>query len=152
MPQDRRAELKFRFALPADAPLLAAMNQQLIRDEGHRNPMDLAQLAERMRGWLAGEYRAVLFESLAGAAGYALWREEPEYVYLRQLFVVVEHRRQGIGRAALAWLWRNAWRDAARLRVEVLVGNTAARAFWCEAGFEEYCVTLEMTGGVAHVE
>jgi hypothetical protein len=32
-----------------DVPLLAAMNSRLIRDEGHRNPMTLPELEERMR-------------------------------------------------------------------------------------------------------
>ena len=30
-------ELEYRFATQEDAALLAEMNQQLIRDEGHRN-------------------------------------------------------------------------------------------------------------------
>jgi hypothetical protein len=40
--------MQFRFVTPADAALLAPLNQQLIRDEGHRNAMNLAQLTERM--------------------------------------------------------------------------------------------------------
>ncbi|MDB5384773.1 MAG: hypothetical protein JWM11_419, partial [Planctomycetaceae bacterium] len=35
--------IHYRFATLDDAELLAAMNQQLIRDEGHRNPMNLTQ-------------------------------------------------------------------------------------------------------------
>ena len=37
--------MQYRFASPEDAALLAPLNQNLIRDEGHRNPMTLAQLA-----------------------------------------------------------------------------------------------------------
>lgn len=36
---------------------------QLIQDEGHRNRMTVAELEQRMRGWIAGEYRAVIFEA-----------------------------------------------------------------------------------------
>ena len=36
--------MEYRFATAADAPVLAVMNQQLIRDEGHRNPMTLPEL------------------------------------------------------------------------------------------------------------
>jgi GNAT superfamily N-acetyltransferase len=135
--------MQYRFATPDDAALLAPLNQQLIRDEGHRNAMSLAQLAERMRGWLRGEYQAVLFEEGASPIGYALFRRESEYVYLRQLFVLPERRRQGVGRDALRWLWRNAWSGAPRLRIDVLVGNTSGREFWLHAGFREYCVTME---------
>lgn len=38
------------------------------------------------------------------------------------------------------------WAGAPALRVEVLVGNAAGRAFWKSAGFEEYCVTMEARG------
>jgi GNAT superfamily N-acetyltransferase len=136
--------MQFRFARPEDAELLASLNAQLIRDEGHRNPMTVAQLAERMSGWLSGEYRAVIFESSGEVIGYALFRREPEYVYLRQLFVRPQFRRQGFGRRAIAWLWENAWTDAKRLRIDVLVGNTTGQAFWRAAGFRDYCMTMEM--------
>ncbi len=47
------ATLNPRFASVEDCSMLAAWNYQLIRDEGHRNPMDIFELEERMRGWLA---------------------------------------------------------------------------------------------------
>jgi GNAT superfamily N-acetyltransferase len=135
--------MQFRFAKINDCPRLGELNFQLIRDEGHRNPMTAQQLAERMAGWLAGEYRAVVFEEDDAAAGYALYRLEADYIYLRHLFVRAEMRRRGIGRAALEWLWQNAWPDARRVRIDVLVGNATARAFWSAVGFREYCLTME---------
>jgi len=124
--------------------LLAELNGQLIRDEGHRNPMTLAELEARMRGWLTGEYEAVLFLQQGQAAGYALFRREPEHVYLRQFFVRPEFRRQGIGRAALGWLREHAWADASRVRLDVLIGNAAGIAFWRAVGFRDYCLTMEL--------
>lgn len=135
--------MQYRFATPEDAALLAPLNQQLIRDEGHRNSMNLAQLAERMCGWLRGEYQAVLFEEGTFLVGYALFRREPEHIYLRQLFVLPELRRRGIARNALRWLWRNAWSGAPMLRIDVLVDNAVGREFWRCVGFREYCVTME---------
>jgi len=135
--------MRFRFALPQDAGLLAPMNLQLIRDEGHRNVMSLAQLRERMLHWLSGEYQAALFEDGTEAVGYALFRREAEYVYLRQFFVLPARRRQGVATQAMAWLWKNAWADAPRLRIDVLVGNAAGRAFWQKLGFADYCITME---------
>ena len=137
--------MQYRFAKPEDAELLASLNAQLIRDEGHRNQMAISQLADRMSGWLrSGEYEAVLFENAGMVTSYALYRKEVEHVYLRQLFVCPELRRQGIGREAISWLWRNAWQRAPRLRIEVLIGNSDGHAFWRSVGFAEYCATMEM--------
>jgi GNAT superfamily N-acetyltransferase len=136
--------LRFRLATPLDAALLAPLNAQLIRDEGHRNSMTIAELELRMADWLRGEYRAVIFELASLVIGYALFRCEPEHVYLRQLFVAPAHRRRGVARAALRWLWRNAWADASRVRIDVLMDNLEGQAFWRAVGFGEYCITMEM--------
>ncbi|MEQ8789218.1 MAG: GNAT family N-acetyltransferase [Pirellulaceae bacterium] len=133
-----------RFATIDDAPLLAEMNRQLIEDEGHRNAMSLEQLQARMLAWLAGEYRAVVFTSEGEKAGYALFRSETEYLYLRQFFITSERRRKGLGRAAMAWLRENALDGAVRIRLDVLIGNEAGIAFWRSVGFEDYCLTMEL--------
>jgi ribosomal protein S18 acetylase RimI-like enzyme len=135
--------INYRFATGADSPVLASMNQQLIRDEGHRNRMTVSELEKRMRGWLASDYRAVLFERNRTAAGYALFRNEPDYIYLRQFYVQPEFRRQRIGRAAMEWLVANAWTPAERIRIEVLAGNAAGIDFWRALGFRDYALTME---------
>jgi GNAT superfamily N-acetyltransferase len=137
--------MQFRSATLADVPVLAELNRQLIEDEGHRNPMGLVELGERMRAWVAGEYRVIVFEDAAGPAGYAVFRSEEEWIYVRQFFVARERRRQGVGRRAVEWLVKQAWNGAWRVRLDVLAGNGAARAFWRSVGFGEYCVTLERT-------
>jgi GNAT superfamily N-acetyltransferase len=119
------------------------MNYQLIRDEGHRNPMTRHELQSRMEQWLAGDYQAIVIEDDAGAAGYALFRRDEEGVYLRQFFIQPDRRRQGIGRAAIAWLLENAWQNDRRVRLEVLIGNRVAIDFWRALGFADYCLTLE---------
>jgi GNAT superfamily N-acetyltransferase len=138
-------DVTFRCAAPGDAPLLARMNGQLIRDEGHRNRMTPDELEQRMAGWLGGEYHAVIFESGADTLGYALYRREMDYVYLRQFFVWREYRRRGVGRSAIEWLARTVWSDVARVRLDVLVGNPEGRAFWQAVGFHDYCVTMELS-------
>jgi GNAT superfamily N-acetyltransferase len=119
------------------------MNRSLIVDEGHRNRMSLDELSERMRGWLEGEYRAVIFDEEGTCVGYALFKQAPDWIYLRQFFVRQDRRRQGVGRAAIKWLSTNVWPGPARLRLDVLVNNAAGLAFWKSVGFEEYCVTME---------
>ncbi|MHB8762259.1 MAG: GNAT family N-acetyltransferase [Coriobacteriia bacterium] len=137
--------MEFRFASADDALALGRMNADLIRDEGHRNPMTAEELESRMHGWLDGEYEAALCESDGAPLGYALYRREPDHIYLRQLFVREGDRRRGVAAALLDWLWANAWLGVERVRVEVLVGNSAGLAFWRAVGFTDYCITLEMS-------
>ena len=137
-------DLQYKFAKQEDVSLLAEMNQRLISDEGHRNKMTLSQLQERTSGWLQEEYTAVIFSKESEAIGYALYRKDPEWIYLRQLFVKAEARRKGVGRKVISWLKKNAWKEAKIIRVEVLVDNPEGVSFWKAIGFKDYCVTMEM--------
>jgi predicted acetyltransferase len=139
--------MNFRAATLDDCPLLAGLNHQLIQDEGHRNPMTILELGERMRGWLSGEYRAVIFELDRKVVAYALFREQPAEIYLRQLFVVRDRRREGIGRRAVELLRSEVWPKTRRLTVDVLVANAPAIAFWRAVGYKDYCLTLEVQPG-----
>jgi GNAT superfamily N-acetyltransferase len=73
-----------------------------------------------------------------GDGAYDKWK-----VYVRQFFVRPERRRQGIGRAAWAWLRANPWREAPRICLDVLIGNGSGIQFWRSLGFEDYCITME---------
>ena len=139
--------MTFRPATVDDCAQLAELNHQLIRDEGHRNRMTVAELEERMRAWLEGEYRAMLFEDGGKTVAYALFREQPEEVYLRQLFVVRNQRSQRIGRRAVEVLRSQVWPKTKRLTVDVLVTNTRGVAFWRQVGFTDYCLSLEILPG-----
>jgi GNAT superfamily N-acetyltransferase len=136
--------MTFRPATLDDCSLLAPLNHQLIRDEGHRNPMTIPELEQRMRGWLFGEYRAVIFERDGSIVAYALYREQREEIYLRQLFVVRTRRRQGIGRRAVEILRTQVWPKTKRLIVDALVANTKGVAFWRTVGYTDYSLTLEI--------
>jgi hypothetical protein len=93
--------MEYHIATKTDAAAIAVMNAQLIKDEGHRNTMSVQELEARMAGWLAGEYSAVVLVESGSPVGYALFREEPEYIYLRQLFV---HRDRG-AKGAIGPTW-----------------------------------------------
>src|ERR1017187_8029506 len=101
--------MTFRRATLDDCALLAELNHQLILDEGHRNRMTVPELEQRMKGWLASEYAAMLFENVGEVVACALYREQPEEIYLRQLFVARNRRRQGIGRQAVEILRSKIW-------------------------------------------
>jgi predicted acetyltransferase len=137
-------QLTFRRATSSDCAGLAELNHQLIRDEGHRNPMTVPELEQRMKSWLASEYTAVVFEDGGAVVAYALYCEQPEEIYLRQLFVVRNRRRQGIGRRAVEVLRSQIWPKDKRLTVGVLVQNTAAIDFWRSVGYQDYSLTLEI--------
>jgi predicted acetyltransferase len=139
--------MTFRPARLNDCPLLGELNQQLILDEGHRNRMSAPELDQRMRDWLSGEYRAVIFEDSGNVVAYALYREQPEEIYLRQLFVVRHRRRQGLGRQAGEILRSQVWPKGRRLTVDVLVANRPGIAFWRSVGYTDYSLSLEIMPG-----
>lgn len=136
--------LTWRYATEADLGLLAEWNHQLIRDERHRNSMTVEQLADRMKGWLHGEYQAVVYMMDGEPVAYALYKMEPTLIYLRQLFVRRDKRRAGIGRAAFAILREQIWPRDIRLTVDVLCSNQAATAFWRSVGYRDYSLMLEI--------
>jgi len=140
--------LTYRFATLDDVPALATMNRLLVEDEQHRNRFRPdAWFEERMCGFLAGAYKAVLFDLAGEVVGYALYIDHPEHadtIYLRQIFVSRAHRRQGIGREAMRILRDEVWPPDKRITVEVLVGNEVARAFYQAVGFTPYSIELEM--------
>ncbi|MEO7413051.1 MAG: GNAT family N-acetyltransferase [Opitutaceae bacterium] len=134
-----------RPATIADVPLLAEFNHQLIRDERHHNPMTVPQLAVRMQGWLESkEYRAEIFEDGREVIAYAIFREDPSELHLRQFFVVRDRRRKRHGKAAMQLLFNAVWPANKRITVEVLADNAAALGFYRALGFNDYAVTLEM--------
>lgn len=136
--------MNFRKANSSDCTLLAELNHQLIRDEGHRNPMTIPELEQRMKEWLASDYTAILFENDGEVVAYALYREDLEEIYVRQLFVARHRRRLGHGRVAFEILRTKIWPKNKRLTVETLVHNHAAIAFWRAMGYQDYSLKLEM--------
>jgi GNAT superfamily N-acetyltransferase len=137
--------LTFRVAAAADLPQLASWNQQLIEDEGHDNTMSLEALVSRMRNWLTTEYQALIFEDPAAPApvAYALLRDTPEWVHLRQFFVARDRRRRGIGARAVALLRDSVFPPDKPVIVEAMAWNHPALAFWRAVGFADRYVGLE---------
>ena len=135
--------MMIRIAQSDDVAILAQMNHDLIRDEGHRCQLDTIELQKRMLEWIRTDYQAWLFELDGSPVGYALFRQTDEHIYLRQFFIVDEHRRKGLGRDAIQWLRDNCWRQQ-RIRLDVLVHNQSAKSFWHSIGFRDYCIVMEL--------
>ena len=137
-------QMDYRLATEPDLNLLAEWNHQLIRDEGHRNWMTVPELCDRMKGWLASAYKAVIFFSDGEPVAYGLYRESPDEVYLRQFFVRRDKRRLGLGHRAITILCQEIWSPQKRLTVEVLCHNTIGIKFWRAMGYKDYSLTLEI--------
>ena len=133
-----------RADIPSDLPLLAEMNQQLIQDSGHRNPMTLPELQDRMLSFLSSDYTAVLFILDEKQVGYALFQPREDDLYIRQFFVRRAHRREGVGKKAFNVLKSEILPPEKRLVLSVLCQNSIALEFWRSVGFQDYCHTLEM--------
>jgi len=136
--------LTFRQATAKDYPLLGGLNYQLIHDLGLPHLMTMREMGMRMRKLLASDHRATLFELHGKVVAYALYRESPKGIYLRQFLVVRSHRRKGIARRAIGVLRAQVWPKSKGLTVEVLVSNKPALEFWRNVGFRDLSLKLEI--------
>ena len=137
---------------PSDLNRLADWNRQLQEDE-NSVPMDSPALAARLGRWLQADYTAVIFEDDCKCpVGYALYRpgdpdqQGPNTIYLRQLFIAREHRRQKFGTAAFQQLRQSFPRDS-KIILEVLSKNPRGHRFWQSVGFENYSTTYHLGTG-----
>ena len=126
----------------ADCGQLAAMNKRLIEDEQSTNPMSVSQLAERMHGFLTGEYSAFYFMEEKTVIGYALVRHTADPLYLRQFFIDREYRRKHYGTRAFQLLMNHLQTDS--IDIDVLPWNARGMAFWQSCGFRETCISMRL--------
>ncbi len=120
-----------------DAEVLAAMNEQLSRDEGAAPVGPLSAYVERMATWLEqGRYEAAIAESGEEPVAYVVWRDDPDYadVFVRQFFVVPDQRGQGPGRRLFEQAVEELW-PGSTLRLDVYDSNPRGGAFWESLGF-----------------
>ena len=96
--------------------------------------MDIVQLTQRMREWLATDYICYIAKENGHIVAYCLYRDDGDYYYMRQLYVDRAHRRKGIATRLLDWLYENVWTDK-KVRLDVLAHNEDAVAFYKRYGF-----------------
>ncbi|MBD2358839.1 GNAT family N-acetyltransferase [Tolypothrix sp. FACHB-123] len=137
-----RSDLILRFAEPQDCSVLFDLIQQLAEYEklSHAVTGDVMALKEHLFG--SPRYiEAILAEYAGQAVGFALFF--PNYstfltkpgIYLEDLFVLPEYRRQGIGKALLTKLAQIAVeRNCGRLEWSVLDWNEPAQNFYRSMG------------------
>ncbi|MEA5552788.1 GNAT family N-acetyltransferase [Anabaena cylindrica UHCC 0172] len=137
-----RSDLIVRFAEPNDCQTLFALIQALAEYEklSHAVTGDALALKEHLFG--SPKYiEAILAESAGQAVGFALFFHNYSTfltkpgIYLEDLFVLPEFRRQGVGKALLTKLAKIAVeRDCGRLEWSVLDWNVSAQAFYRHMG------------------
>jgi ribosomal protein S18 acetylase RimI-like enzyme len=136
--------MEFRYAVEADAPLLASINQQLIADEWGGGGMPLERLEARMRRWIEeGEYHAVLFHEDGATVAYSLVSVDEDSAYIRHFFVLHEHRGRGVGRRAMELLLGRIVPPTVRITLDVLASNRVGHDFWRSVGFNDYAIRME---------
>jgi len=136
--------MQLRHATQSDCGLLARLNRQLMISEGSDNPMDEAQLATRMLGFLVSNYHAWLFYVADAVVGYALVDMGRDPVYLRQFLIAESYRRRGYGRQAFGLLHQQL--GAIPLALDVLQTNPNGLAFWQALGFVPRSMNLRISG------
>ncbi len=131
-----------RFAEPADYSVLFKLIEGLAEYEKLSHA--IAGNALALKEHLFGSRRyveAILAESAGQAVGFALFFHNYSTfltkpgIYLEDLFVLPEYRRQGIGKALLTKVAQIAVeRDCGRLEWSVLDWNESAQAFYRSMG------------------
>ena len=142
--------MKYRIATNEDIEILAEMNQELCKDENHKNQFKSKNwFQKRMATFLNSSYTAVIFELKDNPIAYAFFVNHAEHVdtiHLRQIFVRGTVKRQGIGKNAMQILLNKVWPKGRRITVESLSNNHKALSFYKSLGFTDYSVELEFKG------
>ncbi|MFF2091329.1 GNAT family N-acetyltransferase [Paenibacillus sp. NPDC058174] len=125
-----------------DLDLLAALNKQLIEDEGHDNAMNFEQLKERMQAFIRTDYEAYKFEHDGEIIGYALVNHLRQPLYLRHFFICRSSRGKGYGKLAFKQLLQLL--NTTNIDIEVLHGNKVGYEFWKSLGFKERSIYMRL--------
>lgn len=120
---------------------LALLNQMLIAEEGSTTLLNLLQLAQRMQQWLAGDYQCLAAFEGERMIGYCLFALQPDRNYVRQLYVVSDQRRHGLGRRLLEQV--EAMATAGKpMHLEVLANNDRVLGFYQKLGYSPFVYEL----------
>lgn len=151
--------IKIRRATEQDAETLANLWKNLLAEQ-HEVDARFAAADDAIERWLndLGEWihapdvrHIVVADSEADTVGFAsaqLWwpplvYEQKLEVYLDELYVKPEFRRQGVGTQLLESV--ESWarkQEVSRIRIGTLAKNTETIDFWKEKGAREFLVAL----------
>jgi ribosomal protein S18 acetylase RimI-like enzyme len=144
--------VRVRAARPADAETIVAFSHALSREEGYAAPVLQASQVRAEGFGPSARFRALIAERDGQPVGYALFYQAYDTdhaargLYLQDLYVVAEARRQGAGRALMAAVARACQADGGRYVFwNALPKNRAGLAFYRAIGArEEPVLTLSL--------
>ena len=90
----------------------------------------------------ASDYNAYFFIEENDVVGYALVRNLDEGFYLRQFFIVRDHREKHFGTKAFEELLKVLNTD--NITVDVLPWNERGLSFWKSLGFKEAAISMKL--------
>lgn len=117
----------------ADAKELAVMNRELIEDEKSGNEMSIKELTARMKGFLEDGYEAFKILNEGMLVGYVLIDNKKQPAYIRQFYIMRQHRRKGYGTRAFWKLLEDL--KISSVEIQVLTWNKVGLDFWENIGF-----------------
>ena len=142
--------VSIRKADDADVPFLARMNEQLVADQGSRNPFTAKQYEHRFAEWLVTDWEVDVFEHDVQRVGYSVYRvqadeyySDQQVVYVRQFYIERQHRRRGLGTTAFSVLQEARFPEIESIALDVLATNPSGQRFWEHIGFEPYFVNMK---------
>ena len=138
----KRRSMKIEIGTIKDLSSLAILNKRLVEDEKYPNPMNIAELDQRMRNWIKSEYTVYTIKKDDDILGYCLYRDDEDFYYIRQLYIDRHCRRKGLATKLLDWMYSNIWIDK-KTRLDVLSDNYRAIGFYESYGFKARCINLE---------
>lgn len=155
MPNETASTIRLVPATPADVPLILTLIRELAEYEKLAGECIAteAQLREALFGHERAAYAVVAYDGNA-PAGYALYFLTfstflaKTGVYLEDLFVRPQHRRQGIGRRLLEYVARIAHERGGRMEWSVLTWNELALGVYRSIGARQLTdwVMMRLTG------
>ncbi|MFW6288931.1 MAG: NUDIX domain-containing protein [Spirochaetota bacterium] len=136
--------LTYDHADESDLPQLAVFNAALLDEQRIVTDLEPVELENRLRGYLADGYLAVLFRWDGQPVGYCLYRLYPKYAYVRHLYVD-ESVSKKLGLAdALSLLRNKEFADYASIRHDVPESAKERLRIWESMGFRPRSTRVEL--------
>lgn len=138
------ATLSYTRADENDVAVLARLTSALLDDQRIAVDLDQEELENRIRGYLADGYQAVLFTWGDRAVGFCLYRLNPKYANIRHFYVDESVGKKLNASDAFSMLRNNELGEYASIRVDVPESAKERLQLWQSMGFRPRSIRLEL--------
>ena len=125
------AALEFELAEPIDLTASARLFSGMYSRPGAS--ISQRQALARLTAMVEGPWQVTEMRMDGTVAGFALWTDLTEYVFLRSFAIDPTRRRDGAGRLFMERMRAEVWPAGRQVRLEVAKGGPWA--FWEKVGF-----------------